>query len=303
MSEKISRLTALATIAITCAYLTGCGNDDPNASDKANKKVEAPNVNENGMTEEGARLNKEFEERNKPLKVEFSAPGLVDSAEYLDIQAKLSAIQVYTAKRSWDETPEEIAHSIRGSILVESALPALYELEEKLNASSDAFEKRDLSEKIASLIKEEAVKINGNIRVKMIADAGLKSYDFDSHIFFSENCLFSEKLEYTKEDMRTASSYANAQKPRCYLQPSTTNFRVGVVNGTKLNLNIDEIDVAKKIEAARDGARFEIYGYVASVEREQIGGRLGDARYVMVDPQKVNIISKSSGEVLYSKSF
>ncbi|EKT4462566.1 hypothetical protein QEL84_003369 [Pseudomonas putida] len=303
MSRTSNHLITAAAIAVSCAFLTGCGEDEPTQSNKFSKKDAASKVDDKGMTEEGARLQDEFEEMNQPMQVKFSAPSLVDRSEYLDIQSKLSAIQIYTAKRNWDETSEEIARSISGSILVQAALPSLYQLEQKLDSSADAFEKREIAEKIASLVKEEAGKIKGNIRVKVIVDAGLKSYDFESQSFTSDNCLYSEKLDYTREDMKTASSFAGAQKPRCYLQPSTTNFRVGFVNGKKLNLKIDDINVAKKIESARDGARFEIYGYVAQVERERIGGRLGDARYIMVDPQVVNIIAKSGAEILYSKTF
>lgn len=303
MKNYISRLTAVATITISSALLLGCGNEDQKVLDNSDKKAAAPKVNEQGMTSEGARLQAEFEERSKPLKIEFSAPSLADSSEYLDIQNKLSAIQIYTSKRNWEENPEEIAKSVSGAILIQSALPELYQFETKLKESSDAFEKRELTEKIASLIKEESGKINGNIRVKMMADADLKSYDFDSHVFASESCLYSEKLEYSKEEMKSPSSYARAQKPRCYLQPSTTNFLVGVVNGKKLNLKIDDVNVAKKIEAARSGAKFEIFGYVAAIERERVGGRPGDMRHILIEPQLVNVIAKSNGEVLYSQTF
>ncbi|MFF7065583.1 hypothetical protein [Pseudomonas sp. NPDC008258] len=293
---------AVALLFAGSAFLAGCGND--NADNKAaTAKASAPAVDSHGMTAEGRKAAQEFEDMNKPLRTEFSAPEVVDGAAYLNVLSKTAALQIYTAKRGWAESDEEIAKSASGAILIQSELPELYKLEEELGRSDDAFEKHDLTEKIAGLIKNEAEKINGNIRVKMTVNADLKSFDFGSKTFVSENCLMSEKLEYTKEDNRSPDAFARAQKPRCYLQPSITNFLVGVINGSKLNLVIADESIARKIESARAGAKFEVYGYVASVERERLGGTPRDARYVMIDPQRVNLISKENGETLYSQTF
>ncbi|MFJ5296717.1 hypothetical protein ACIQAL_09355 [Pseudomonas sp. NPDC088368] len=290
----------VSAVLVGGALLAACGQKESNTPETS-KVVTGKTVNAQGMTEEGMKAKKELEDANTPLRVNFSAPALSEDASYINIQSKLSAIQIYTAKRNWEEGSDEIAKSVAGSILVKSDLPELYEYEAELTASQEAFKKRELMDKIASLVKNEAQKINGNIRVKLIVNADLKSYDFDSHSFTSNSCLFSEKLDYTKTEMSNPNSYAKAQKPRCYLQPSTTNFRVGIINGSKLNLKIDAEEIAKKIETARSSARFEIYGYVSSVERERLGGQPTDARYIMIDPQKINVIE--NGSVLYSKTF
>ena len=292
----------VALLFLGTALLAGCGNEaseNKATTTKANVSV----VDSEGMTAEGRKAAKEFDDMNKPLRAEFSAPEVVDDAEYLDALSKKAALQIYTAKRDWVETDEEIAKSVSGAILIKSELPELYKLEEDLGRSEDSFKKHDLTKQMADLIKAEAAKINGNIRVKIVVDAELKPYDFDTKRFVSENCVMSEKLEYSKEDSRTPDSFAKAQKPRCYLQPSTTNFRVGIVNGSKLNFVVADEVVARKIESARAGAKFELYGYVASVERERTGGTPRDARFVMIDPQRVNLIDNKSGEIIYTQNF
>lgn len=294
-------LTAVSFVLIGSALLTACGREGSDAVASKSSTTSAKTVNAQGMTEEGIKAQKEFEESNKPLRAEFSAPSLADEASYLNIQSKLSAIQIYTAKRDWEENPEEIAQSLSGALLVESDLPELSQYETEFAASQDAFKKRELAEKIATLVKAQAQKVDGNIRVRMIVDADFKTYDFESRSFVSNSCIFSEKLDYTKAEMSNPNTYAKAQQPRCYLQPSTTNFLVGVVNGSKLNLKIDQEEVARKLEGARGSLQFEIFGYISSVERERIGGVLRDKRYLMIDPQKVNVIDK--GVILYSKTF
>lgn len=294
-------LTAVSLVFVGSAVLAACGKEDVDAVTSNSRAASVKAINAQGMTAEGMKAQKEFQESNKPQRAEFSAPGLADDATYLDIQSKLSAIQIYTAKRDWDENPDEIAKSLSGALLVASDLPELSQYETEFAVSQDAFKKRELAEKISTLIKAQAQKIDGNIRVKMIVDADFKTYDFESHSFVSNSCIFSEKLDYTKAEMNNPNTYAKAQKPRCYIQPSTTNFLVGVVNGSKLNLKIDQEEVAKKLEDARGSAQFEIFGYISSVERERAGGLLKDKRYLMIDPQKVNVIDK--GVILYSKTF
>lgn len=294
-------LTSVSLVLIGSALLTACGKEDTDAVANNSKATSGKAANAQGMTDEGMKAQKEFEESNKPLRAEFSAPGLADEASYVNIQSKLSAIQIYTAKRNWSENADEIAQSLSGALLVKTDLPELSQYETEYAASQDAFKKRELAEKISTLVKSQAQKIDGNIRVKMIVDADFKTYDFESHSFVSNSCIFSEKLDYTKSEMSNPNTYAKAQKPRCYLQPSTTNFLVGVVNGSKLNLKIDQEEVAKKLEDVRATAQFEIFGYVSSVERERIGGVLRDKRYLMIDPQKVNVIDKDV--ILYSKTF
>lgn len=293
---------AVSLLCIGSTLLAACDNSEPIKPSSAQKVASKPVIGADGMTDEGRKAAKEFEDMNKPLRVELAAPSQADDAAYINILSKLSAIQIYTAQRSWEESDEEIANSISGSILVQSDLPSLYEYEQALKSSDDAFKKRDLVEKISGLIKSEAAKLNGNIRVRMLVNADLKSYDFTTKSFGNSNCLFSEKLDYTKAEMSNPSAFAKAEKPRCYLQPSTTNFRVGLINGSKLNIKIDDESLAKRVEGQRQGAKFEILGYIASIERERHGGTLGDARYVMVNPQRIKLIGSDNGEVLYSKS-
>ncbi|MDH0730274.1 hypothetical protein N5F23_07010 [Pseudomonas sichuanensis] len=292
----------MSLLCIGSTLLTACDNSEPTNPSSAPKVASKPVIGADGMTDEGRKAAQQLEDMNKPLKVELAAPSQADDAAYINVLSKLSAIQIYTSQRSWDESDEEIAKSVSGSILVQSDLPLLYEYEQILKSSEDAFKKRELVEKISGLIKSEAAKLNGNIRVRMLVDADLKPYDFTTNSFGNSNCLFSEKLDYTKSEMSNPNAFSKAEKPRCYLQPSTTNFRVGLMNGSKLNLKIDDESLAKKVEGQRQGAKFEIFGYVASIERERHGGTLGDARYIMINPQRIKLIGTGSGEVLFSQN-
>ena len=92
-------LTAVSLVLIGSALLTACGKESTDAVASNSNTTSGKAVNAQGMTEEGMKAQKEFEESNKPLRAEFSAPGLADETSYLNIQSKLSAIQIYTAKR------------------------------------------------------------------------------------------------------------------------------------------------------------------------------------------------------------
>lgn len=303
-SRSINGLLGATFLIAGSVLLGGCGGSESGKPESQNKAESASQ--DSGAVESKAakrpEINEDFDSLNKPLRSDFEAPSLADEADYADIQKnKLDAIRFYNVLRGWNESDEEIASSISGAILVQHEAPKLYEYETQLKATDDAFEKRELTKNISKLVKEESEKVRGSYRVRLTADASLKPYDFETRNFVSESCLFSEKLDYSKDEMRSPAAFANAQKPRCYIQPSTTNFLVGIVNGSKLNINVADESTAKLIEKSREGLKYEIYGYIRTVERETLGGKPTDNRKILIEPQKISLISQATGKSIYSQ--
>ncbi|WP_155403419.1 MULTISPECIES: hypothetical protein [Pseudomonas] len=295
-------VSSIAVLFLSGALLSACGGSESektkqsHSSPVSQSKASGPSINK-------AKEDEEFENRNKPLRTEMEAPELADSSNYADILTKLNPIRFYSALRSWEETDEEVASSLKGSILVQHDAPQLFDFENQLNDTSDAFQKREIAQKIAAFVREDSQKVSGSYRVRMTVDAELKPYDFETHKFVSENCLFSEKLAYTADEMRDSNTFAKAQKTRCYVQPSTTNFLVGVVSGSKMDLDIPDEEIAKKIESNRAKLKYEIYGYIRYVERERLGGKPAELRHILIEPQRINLVAAGSGKPIFSRTF
>lgn len=305
-SMKISKCpVVIAALILGGTFLSGCGNGDSAASVSSEKSKGASQtqLSERHSQNANGSLGDELEAMNKPLRTELKALGLSGDDDYVDILTKLSPIRFYNALRGWDESDDEVARSISGSIMIQRDAPELFRYENELAATNDAFQKRDIVTKIATFIRAEASKVAGSYRVRMVVNAELKPYDFESHTFASDSCLFSEKLEYTAEEMRNENSFAKAQKPRCYLQPSTTNYLVGVVGGSKMSIDIADESLARVIEASRTNLKYEIYGYVRFVEREKIGGKLTEVRRILIEPQRIQLVARAMEKPLYSKTF
>lgn len=295
-------VSSIAVLFLSGALLSACGGSE---SEKSKQSHSSP-VSQSKASEPSiskAKEDEEFENRNKPLRTEMEAPELADSSNYADILTKLNPIRFYSALRSWEETDEEVASSLKGSILVQHDAPQLFDFENQLNDTSDAFQKREIVQKIAAFVREDSQKVSGSNRVRMTVDAELKPYDFETHKFVSGNCLFSEKLAYTADEMRNSNTFAKAQKTRCYVQPSTTNFLVGVVNGSKMDLDIPDEEVAKTIESNRAKLKYEIYGYIRYVERERLGGKPAELRHILIEPQRINLVAAGSDKPIFSRTF
>lgn len=295
-------VSSIAVLFLSGALLSACGGSESEKSKQSHSspvsqsKASEPSINK-------AKEDEEFENRNKPFRTEMEAPELADSSNYADILTKLNPIRFYSALRSWEETDEEVASSLKGSILVQHDAPQLFDFENQLNDTSDAFQKREIAQKIAAFVREDSQTVSGSYRVRMTVDAELKPYDFETHKFVSENCLFSEKRAYTADEMRNSNTFAKAQKTRCYVQPSTTNFLVGVVNGSKMDLDIPDEEIAKKIESNRAKLKYEIYGYIRYVERERLGGKPAELRHILIEPQRINLVAAGSDKPIFSRTF
>ncbi|WP_141744639.1 MULTISPECIES: hypothetical protein [Pseudomonas] len=300
-----SRSKVIAALFLSCNFLSGCGSGDSATSGSSAQRKEVSQIqSDKGSSKKaGSSSGDEFEGLNKPLRKELKTPSLSGDDDYVDVLTKLNPIRFYNAFRGWDESDEDIARSISGAIMIQHDAPELFAYETELAATDDAFHKRDLVSKVASFVKVEASKVAGNYRVRMVVDAELKSYDFEKHRFISDNCLFSEKLEYTSDEMRNQSAFAKAQKPRCYLQPSTTNYLVGIVSGSKVRLDIADESLARMIESNRANLKYEVYGYVRFVEREKVGGKLTEMRRILIEPQKINLVARGVEQPIYSRIF
>lgn len=297
-----SKWGAVVALILSGVLLSACGNGESGNHDE-DHTVQASHSKSSEPNSAKAKEDDDFENRNKPLRTEMEAPTLANDSEYTDILTTLNPIRFYSALRSWEESDEEIAISTSGSIMIQRDAPQLFSYENQLKDTNDAFQKREIAQKMADFVREESKKVAGNYRVRMIVDADFKPYDFEGHKFVSENCLFSEKLGYTPEEMRNPNSFSKAQKPRCYLQPSTTNFLIGVVNGSKMSLHVPDESIARLIESNRASLKYEIYGYVRYVERDRLGGKPVELRHILVEPQRINLIAKGISKPIVSKTF
>lgn len=79
------------------------------------------------------------------------------------------------------------------------------------------------------------------------------------------------------------------------------DFNVGVVGGSKVFFSMTDEHLAKKVEANREKSHLVVYGYVQSIERQRLGGKLFENRYVMVAPQRVDVVDNQSGDVIASQ--
>lgn len=237
---------------------------------------------------------------NQPLKTDLPTLPMGEVSDYQNLLTPVAPLRYYTALRSWDESKEDVIKSVTDQIAPSMKIDssALYEYGYGIITTEDAFQKRDLGEKVYTIVQAEAAKVGKDNRlVKVETRQGLDPYNFDSKVFKTSGCLFSDKLDYTVEESRNQQAMSRAQKPRCYLR-TMADFNVGIVGGSKVFFNIADEELAKKIEAHRDRTHLVVYGYVSSVERERLGGRLFEKRYVMVAPQRVDVVDNSTGDVL-----
>lgn len=294
-------------ILLGCVGLSACGDGggerDANAS-TANHAAEIK-TGEAQKAENEAVL-KQIEDENKPQNVTFANPGLGDFREYLDMRNTMIAFNFYNAKRDWEEGADDISDSVGDAFNARKTNPELARLGSERLSSSDNFKKKDLADKINAIAVSEASKLKGKSLVKFTSDewvpVSLSGYDFERKGFALDNCLFSDKLSYTDEESRNATTLAQAPKLRCYLNPGPVPYYIGFSGGSKIFFEIKDDAKARQIESVRQNVKVEVYGYVQSVERERLGGNLGPQRWVLIEPQRIDVIDIASGSVLLTKT-
>lgn len=303
-STSVQRGVVMAAAVLAgCIGIGGCGEEGDkvgvtNQSTKINSLTDQKTTND--------AVFKQIEDENKPQSVSFSDPGLGDAREYLDMRSPLLAFNLYNARRNWEESAADIADSVGDAFNARKANPELSRLGTERLASGDNFKKKDLAEKINALALAEAGKVKERPLVKFTSDewlpVTLTSYDSEKKGFSVDNCLFSDKLSYTDDESRNSTTLEQASKLRCYLNPGPVPYYIGFTGGSQVFFEVKDEAKARQIEALRQNVKIDVYGYVQSVERERLGGNLGSQRWVLIAPQRIDVIDAASGNVLLTKT-
>lgn len=248
-----------------------------------------------------------YEDLNNTLLAKFDDPGIGQPDAYIDIRYPTVAFQLYNSLRSWDESGEDIAKLLKLSISPEIEIAEVFSLGHQYGLSKDEFEKRDLANKISEQTKIEAGKVKGKRLVSFLSTPGepaslnIGEYDFDSKGFKIDDCLFSDKLEYTKEEKRLAQTFRGARQERCYFRTFNSEMKVGFTGGSKVLLKVEDESLARKIASERNNLKVKVYGYIESVRRDRVGGQLVEERIVLIAPQKIELIDDGGQVVLATK--
>lgn len=300
-------IAAAMAVFIGCVGLGGCGgeNKEEGAKRQATEQLSPSEKSADHKAADDAVV-KQIEDENKPNTVSFTDPGIGDFRDYLDMRNPLVAFNLYNSKRDWDESAIDISDSVGDAFKARKESPELSRLGAERLSTTDNFKKKDLTEKISALATELAAKLQGKSLVKFASDewlpVGLSGYDFDNKGFSIDNCLFSDKLTYSDEESRNSTSLSQAPQLRCYLNPGPVPYYIGFTGGSTAFFKVEDEAKARHIESVRESVRVEVYGYVKSVERERLGGSLGPQRYVLIAPQRIDVIDSSSGNVLLTKT-
>lgn len=296
----VSRSVLAFTVPLCSFLLAGCNGENGSAARGQTTGKSTP-ISE--QKSDKAVL-KELADGNAPRSVTFENPGYGDPAGYLDAKQPMVAFTLYNAKRNWSESAEDIADSMGDPFTIRNANPELYRLASERQSTNDSFKKKELTTALGSLVNRDVETAKQRSLVKLSSDDWtpilLGSYDQAAQGFRIDSCLFSDKLEYTAEEKRNATSLAQAPKLRCYLTPGPTNYFIGFQGGSQLLLSVTDEILARKIEASRDSLKMDIYGYVKTIERERYAGEFGPQRFVLIAPQRIDL-KDASGKVLFTK--
>ncbi|MBN3968470.1 hypothetical protein IMW75_24760 [Pseudomonas gregormendelii] len=309
VGQKLMVIRGLSALVVPVAsvLLAGCGggNEPPKVKNAEAVQATEKTTSVDIKTADQAVI-QQLAQENAPKAVTFRNPGLSELENYLDAKQPMTAFNLYNAKRDWKETPEDIADSIADAFNVRKVNPELYRLASARHSEQDSFKKKDLTGQLGILVGEEADKAKANNLVKLSGDdwtpISLSSYDSDAKGFRIDNCLFSDKVEYTDEEKRSATSMSRAGPLRCYLNPGPTSYYIGFQGGSSVLLDVADEALARKIEASKETIKIDIYGYVKSVERERFAGEFGPQRFVFIGPQRIDLKDGATGKIIFTKN-
>ncbi|WP_277960720.1 hypothetical protein [Pseudomonas sp. RIT-To-2] len=293
---KARRLAIGLTVA--CLALAGCSGGDE-APKKADKISQAPQADKQPVL----KTDSPEAPQNRPLREDLPAVPMGDLSAYKNIITPVAPLRYYTAYRGWDESNEEVLEAVTDSIspAVKRDNPALYAAGYDYISAQDAFKKHDAANEVIKLVQQEGASVAGRRLVRIDTLAQLDSYNFSTKGFGVSSCFFSDKEYYSDNEMKSPQAMARAAKPRCLMATGMTNYAVGMIGGSKVSFPVSDEGLARKIEAAKDSTHLVVYGYVGSVQRERLGGRLFKKRFVMVIPQRVDLVENKTDEVLLSQ--
>lgn len=303
----VSRGLSALVVPVGSVLLAGCGggNEPPKVKNAEAVQATEKTTSVDIKTADQAVI-QQLAQENAPKVVTFRNPGLSELANYLDAKQPMTAFNLYNAKRDWKETPEDIADSIADAFNVRKVNPELYRLASARQSEQDSFKKKDLTGQLGIIVGEEADKAKANNLVKLSGDdwtpISLSSYDSEAKGFRIDNCLFSDKIEYTDEEKRSATSMSRAGPLRCYLNPGPTSYYIGFQGGSSVLLDVADEALARKIEASKETIKIDVYGYVKSVERERFAGEFGPQRFVFIGPQRIDLKDGTTGKIIFTKN-
>lgn len=290
---KIPRAFTCAITFVAMAALSACNDEE-----KESKQPESSSVAVHVESNE-----ENYDDLNSTLIAKFPSPGQSDESSSLDILRPETSFRLYNNLRTWDEDGKDIATLLETSLGEGGDDVLVFKLGWEYGGTNDAFKKRDLEQKILAETQREAEQVEGLRSVKFLSEPGkivsleLGHYNFDEMSFRIDHCLFSDKLEYSKEEMRLAQSLRGSDQKRCYFRAANTELRVGFVGGSVVRFKVENPELARNIEAQRSELKIAVYGYVESVQREKVGGNLVKERLVLIAPQRV-LLMDASGQIL-----
>ncbi|RRV40103.1 hypothetical protein [Pseudomonas sp. p106] len=292
----VNIVAVVATIA-SLGVMSGCKDDENTVPASANT-----NAKSSVKSDELA-----FDELNSTFSAKFENPGQGAPDSYLDILNPAVGFGLYNNLRNWEESGQDIAELLKTSVLGEAESSEVFKLGREYDDATDEFKKRDLSEQILAQTKVEASKVDGNRLVRFLSVPGqqaalkLSKYNFEEKNFKIDHCLFSDKLQYSKDEQRIAQNLKGADQERCYFRTSNTELKIGFVGGSNVRLKVEDPELARKIAAEKDSLRIEVFGYVDSVQRDKVGGALVKERRVLISPQKLVLIGADRNVILETK--
>ena len=300
---------AALAVALSATLIAGCGKEPAPREDTRTAAQKKSDEIYNPTPEQKAAQAAERQaaiDAGLPRRVDFTDPGAGDDSAYTDIGATFVAFKVYNAKRTWDETPEDIAKSTliyQDYTGVDSRIPPIGN---KLRLVRDAFERSDAEKQLAAIVSEisQPYKQTQLVKITLTGNvASLMPYDFTAKGFSVAKELFTDKLAYTEIDKKMPTYADPRVEPiKTYVYNLPSDYNIGFTGGAgKTLIKVDDEQLARKIEAARPHANVDFYGYVESVQRRRLRGEDQKERYVMIHVQKVEIKDGKNNEVLISQ--
>jgi hypothetical protein len=309
-----SRLSTLA-LAVICgtAFLGGCGKEptpEPKVDTRTEKQKKADAIY-NPTPEQKAQQAAERQasiDADLPRRIDFADPGVADDSKYLDMGATFVAYKVYNAKRTWPEAPEDIAKSTVILENIDGVDARIPPIGNKLRHAKDAFEKADLQKELATVVAEISQPYAQTQLVKLSLpgnSADLKPYDFNLKGFPVAEVLLTDKLAYTETDSKNQQygNYKAVSPVKAYVSNTPSDYKIGFTGAAgKSLIKVEDEQLARKIEAARQHADVVFYGYIESVQRRRLAGKDQKERFVMIHMQKIEIKDAKTNKVLISTS-
>jgi hypothetical protein len=309
--SSLSSITLALTVAFSAVLLSGCG--DEKSAAKPDTRTEAQKKSDevyNPTPEQKAKQEAERQARidaDKPRSIEFSNPGISEDTNYTDIGKITVAFKIYNARRNWEETPDDIADSSAVQIYYDGIDRKLFDLEQKRAHTSDGFQKADIAKEMATVVSSISEPYKNVQLVKASFDSefiGLKPYDFTLKGFKVGEEFFTDKIGLSEDDKHNMS-YGNGLKvapSKAVVSNRPLYYNFGFFNATNDTfIKVDDEQVARKIEAARNTAKVDIYGFVQSIQRKRVNGADQKDRYVYIQPQRIDIRDGKTNEILFSK--